>query len=101
MPQSLSTSPRPDAGLSALYAEFQAESAAALGRSGREVERTLAALSAVEASDPAREGLVRSAAEAVWRYFVQREACGVLDHEQAVADYAIPREVLARVGAKA
>jgi hypothetical protein len=32
---------------------------------------------------------------------VQREACGLIDHTRAIADYRIPREVLAKVGARA
>jgi hypothetical protein len=100
MPQTLSSSLRPDSGLSALTAEIQGESAAALGRSGREVERALAVLAAAGADAPGRPALLQAAADAVWSYFIQREACGVLNHDQAVVDYAIPREVLARVGAR-
>jgi hypothetical protein len=98
MPQTLSTSPRLETGVSVLEAELQAERAAALGRLGRELENALAALSAVSLDDSARGAAVKAAADAVWRYFVQREACGMLDHDHPIAQYAIPQEVLARVG---
>src|SRR5215469_16580016 len=98
MPQNLSTSPRPETGVSVLEAELQAERAAALGRLGKDLENSLAALSAVGMDDPARVAAVQAAADAVWRYFVQREACGMLNHDHPITQYAIPQEVLARVG---
>jgi hypothetical protein len=97
-PQFLSTSPRFETGLSVLEAEVASERAVALGRLGREVQSSLARLAAAAPGD-ARAPLVRAAAQTVWSYFVQREACGLLDHTAVVADYAIPPEVLARVGA--
>ena len=97
-PQTLSTSPRFETGVSVLEAELAGERATALGRLGREVQAALAALETgrLDADRPAR---VRAAAQAVWGYFVQRETCGLLDHAAVIADYAIPSEVLARVGA--
>jgi hypothetical protein len=73
------------------------ERAAALGRLGRDVEAALAALAGTQGPDRTAE--IMRAADAVWRYFVQREACGLVDHAWAIADYRIPREVLAKVGA--
>jgi hypothetical protein len=99
MPQNLSTSALFETGVSVLEAELQAERAAALGRLGRTLEKSLTALSAADTEDPARADLVKAAADAVWRYFVQREACGMLSHDHPIAQYAIPAEVLARVGA--
>ena len=98
MPQSLSTSPRFETGLGVIEAELAAERAIALGRLGRAVQ---AAVAALDASPPGadRPALVRVAAGAVWSYLVQREACGLLDHTAVLADYAVPPEVLARVGA--
>jgi len=96
MPQTLSTSPRSDTGFSVLQAELLAEQAAALGRTGRDLEATLMAL----ARAPDDEAMIRSAAHAVWAFFVQREACGLYDHELPIAHYAIPKTVLARVGAR-
>ena len=55
MPQNLSTSPRFDTGLSVLEAELLGERAAVLGRLGREVETTLAALAAADSGDASGE----------------------------------------------
>jgi hypothetical protein len=81
--------------------EVAGEKAAALGHSGHRMERALAALR--ENDDPPqseeRERLLDEAAERVWAYLVQRELCGLRDHRSAVADYAIPPEVMNRVGA--
>lgn len=86
-----------------LEAELFAEKAGALGRTGREVEKALARLRAhddgrVQAVD--RAALVRAAAEAVWAYWVQREACGLFDHRQVIREHRIPPEVLNRLGAR-
>jgi hypothetical protein len=99
-PQKPATETRFETGQSALDRELKAESAANLGRTGREIEVALAALadcSPLIAQEP-RKHLVKIAARAVWRYFVQREAMGLVNHNQAIAHYAIPPEVLARVG---
>lgn len=99
MPQNLFASSRPEAGAIALTVELQAERAFALGRAGRELEAALEALSTAGTADPARAQRVKAAADAAWRYFVQREACGLIDQDRPIEDYAIPGEVLARVGA--
>ena len=99
LPQNLSTSARFETGASALEAELQAERAVSLGRAGRAVERALAALQALPPDDPQTDAHLQDAADAVWRYFAQREACGMIDHDKVITDYAIPKAVLARVGA--
>ena len=101
MPQSLSTRLRVDSGQNLLERELLGETALNLGRIGRSVETALAALAASPSprGSAERERLTRAAAQAVWCYFVQRECCGLNDHRAAIADYKIPREVLARVGA--
>lgn len=85
----------------ALEAEVLAEKAAALGRSGKQMEQALAALGASLApkGSEERERLVDAAAERVWGFLVQRELCGLSDRERVIADYAIPAEVLNRGGA--
>jgi hypothetical protein len=98
-PQDHAAALRVESGASVLDAELMAERASSLGRSGREVERALAGLEAAAPGSPARPGLLRAAAAAVWSYFVQREACGLVDHTQAVELYRIPGAVLARLGA--
>jgi len=44
--------------------------------------------------------LLKKTAEAVYAWFIQRELCGMRRHDSLIRDYAIPREVLARLGAK-
>jgi type II secretory pathway component PulJ len=100
MPQNLSTSLRGETGFSILQAELLAEQAAALGRLGRDLERALAALAETGADASDEDILIRSAAHAAWAFFVQREACGLHDHDLPIAHYAIPPKVLARVGAR-
>lgn len=80
--------------------EIAAEKASALGRSGHKVERTLAALKAFEGTKEERRALLRDAAEAVYAYFIQRELCGMRRHQDVIREYAIPNEVLVRLGAK-
>ena len=100
MPQSLSSLPS-NAALTVLDIEVAAEKALNLGRMAKAVQASLAALAALPADAPteARSALVQTASAAVWRFFVQREMCGALDHNEAIALYAIPPEVLAQVGA--
>ena len=99
LPQNLSSGIGPDAGISAFESEVLAEKAAALGRAGRKLEHCLAALRSNE--DPARrESLLFEAAEAAYSYIIQRELCGLADHRAIIQDYQIPREVMARVGAR-
>lgn len=85
----------------ALEYELRAAQAAALGRAGREVWCALETLRAAStATDAQQTKLLYAAARAVWRYFVQREACGFVNHDVAIGEYAIPQRVLARVGAR-
>jgi hypothetical protein len=99
MPQNLSNTVRIETGEQVLMAEIAAEQASALGRTGRAVEEILQRL-----KDPtdasSRDALVLEAAETVWNYFVQREVMGFVNHDQPIAHYSIPGEVLARVGEK-
>jgi hypothetical protein len=83
--------------LNVLDAEVMAEKAAALAHSGRKLERALDLLRA--AADADRPELVVAAAKATHAYFIQRELMGFNRHAEVIERYAIPREVLARVGA--
>jgi hypothetical protein len=88
--------------------EFRQERAAALGRLGRALEGSLAALarfdeeysqaSAAECRQ-LRASLVADASRALWHFVVQREACGLRDLRYVLRDYRVPREVAARMGA--
>ena len=89
----------PPQGLVALDYELAQEQASALGRAGRRVAETLAALAAAETNTAEREALLGEAAAAVWAYFVQREMIGFRRHDDAVRVYGIPQGVLARLGA--
>ena len=87
MPRNLSTSARFETGPSALEAEIAQERALALGRAGREVETALGRLKDIDPNAPERARFVAAAADAAWSFFVQREACGLFDHAQAIADW--------------
>jgi hypothetical protein len=92
----------PDAVLTVLQDEMVAEQASSLGHHGRKMEASLAALRAFDATTgdaEARLQLLRRAAHDVWAFFVQREICGLRDQKQIIKDYAIPGEVLVRLGA--
>ena len=89
----------PPQGMVALDYEIAGEQASALGRAGRRVEETLAALQAPAQNASDRDMLLREAAAAVWAYFVQREMIGFRRHDDAIRIYGIPGEVLARLGA--
>jgi hypothetical protein len=88
--------------------EIAQEQASALGRLGRALEAALMALADHERSiqaelgaaiAPKRSQLVQDASEALWRYIVQREACGLRDPKPVIRDYRVPAEVFNRMGA--
>jgi hypothetical protein len=87
--------------------EIAQETASALGRQGRALENALAALAAFDAApDPqvssdrrARADLVATAAQALWEFVVQREACGLRDAAVVVRMYRVPAEVRDQMGA--
>jgi hypothetical protein len=89
-----------DGSFDALGYEILAEKAAALGRAGQHVELCLARLRDHRAEDGERTPLVKQAAEAVYAYFIQREICGFRRHDEIIREFAIPREVLAKLGAR-
>lgn len=82
--------------------EILAEKATALGHHGRLAEKAVAALHAFDAAPQPgveRLTLVKAAAREVWKYFIQRELCGLRDQREVIRDYRIPPEVLMRLGA--
>lgn len=81
----------------ALNVEVLEEKAASLGRAGRRVEETLAALRNGHEAD--RENARRAAAEAVYAYLIQRELCGLRDREAVIRTYNVPADVIAILGA--
>jgi hypothetical protein len=81
--------------------EIAQEQASALGRAGRALEAALAALSDYEATPVAgrtRTELIQAASDALWRFLVQRECCGLRDARQVIRDYRVPADVQNRVG---
>jgi len=87
------------AGLNPLDHEIAAEKAASLGKAGERVQKSLLMLREAAADDGERGALLKAAADAVYAYFIQRELCGLRRHADAIRDYSIPPEVLARLGA--
>lgn len=85
--------------LNVLDYELLAEKAAALGRASERVGTALAQLSAYSGEPQQRRVLLKAAADAVYAYFIQRELCGLRRHDDAIREFAIPREVLVRLGA--
>jgi hypothetical protein len=89
--------------------EFRQERAAALGRLGRALEGSLAALARFDADHSQgrstaecrqlRASLVAEASRALWHFVVQREACGLRDLRYVLRDYRVPHEIAARMGA--
>lgn len=98
LPQNLGAHLGSLTGPSPLEREIMAERAASLGRAGRLVQQRLDRLSLLAPDDAERPTLVQSAADAVHSYFVQRELCGLVNHDRPIEDYAIPSAVLARLG---
>jgi hypothetical protein len=98
MPESLLRRLGPDASEAGLRHEIMEEQAAALGRMGRKAEAALATLRDHEGDGRAQ--VLKAAADAVWCFLVQREVMGLRDRAAIVAQYDIPREVMARLGAR-
>jgi hypothetical protein len=86
-----------------LQQEIAQEKASTLGRLTREFETALAAFQAFEAA-PAqdaiaqREHLLDKAAEALFWFVVQREACGLRNTEAVLRDYKVPAALRLRMG---
>jgi plasmid stabilization system protein ParE len=86
----------------ALDYEIAQEQAAALGRAGRALETSLGALAEHDRNgrkaDETRQTLVAAAGDALWRFLIQRECCGLRDPRAVMRDYRIPQEVQNRMG---
>jgi hypothetical protein len=100
MPVNWQASASPEASLDLLGHEILAEKAAALGRAAQKAEESLARLRESQADPDQRVMLVKQAADAIYAYFIQRELCGFRKHDAVIRDYQIPKQVLARLGAK-
>lgn len=89
---------KPDTPLDALDYEIAGEKASSLGRAGRRLEHALALLS--ETDEAGRAAARAEAADALWRYLVQREAMGLRDQRTVLREYRVPAEVEALMGAQ-
>jgi hypothetical protein len=89
-------------GYATLEYEIAEERASALGRLGRRLDAALAALATcprtANSNRKIRDGLVEQAGYALWLLAVQREACGLNNLAHVVQVYAVPNEVVARMG---
>ena len=91
-----------------LKQEVAEEKAGALGRCGRLLEHALERYRSYdrgearrqEAADAKRERLLWDLVERVEALVVQREACGLRDSRHVLHFYDVPREAIARVGAR-
>lgn len=99
LPQNLASGLSVETGASVLDYEIAGEKAAALGRAGEQVEKTLKALRALDKNDVTRPAALQAATEAVYGYFIQRELSGFAKHDGPIKHYGIPGEILARLGA--
>jgi hypothetical protein len=98
-PRSLARRLGAETGDAILRYELLEEQAQSLGRAGRKVEAALAALRDHPGGDD-RAAVLKAATDAVWSFLVQREVMGLRDRAVVVAQYGIPREVMARLGAR-
>lgn len=83
--------------------EIAEEKAESLGHTGRRLEHAVEQLREHDRARGAaaiRERLLWNLAERVQALIVQREACGLRDSRYVLEFYAVPREAMARVGAK-
>ncbi len=97
---SASANSRLQTGVQVLDYELAEEMATSLGSAGRNAEEAIAALEGLPETGAHREKLLKSAADAVYAYFIQRELCGLKRHDDVIRDMGIPRMVLARLGAR-
>ena len=80
--------------------EVAEEKAGALGRCARLLEHALQRFRGHARADLNRERLLWDLVERVEAFVIQREACGLRDSRHALKFYGVPREAIARVGAR-
>jgi hypothetical protein len=95
-----------DGFVEAFQHEVAQEKAEVLGRTGMRLERAVEQLRAHDRgrsgsrATAQRERLLWDLAERVEAFVVQREACGLRDTRYLLEFYDVPREVMARIGAR-
>lgn len=80
--------------------EVAEEKAGALGRCARLLEHALQRFRSYDRTDLKRERLLWDLVERVDAFVIQREACGLRDSRHALKFYGVPREAIARMGAR-
>lgn len=79
------------------------ENASSLGITGERLQRALDELRAWEGehgSGGAEHAVLeKTAADRLYAYIVQREACGLYLHDGVLAAYDVPKRLIARMGA--
>ncbi len=79
--------------------ELAGEKADALARAGRKAEEALEMLAGARGVDSTPiEALRHAAADAVFCLMIQRELCGLRNQGDMIRRYAIPADVMSRVG---
>lgn len=83
-----------------VQAEIAQEKAASLARVSTRLQAALARLEDHDAGRAPgdRPALLAEAAESLWFYVVQREACGMRDIQAVLRDFRVPREVYFHMG---
>jgi hypothetical protein len=85
-----------------LQYEILQEKAQSLGLAARQIQNLLEALKRHDQDNPGdvprREELLADVAERAYFFKIQRELCGFRDWDDVVEFYAIPPEVLKRMG---
>src|SRR6188768_2793943 len=96
-------------GTEAIDHEIAQEKAESLGLAGQRLEAALRELrdydasttSQPDATGAARNRLVARAADRLLAVIIQRESHGLRDPDYVVKFYSVPREIVARLGARA
>jgi len=84
--------------------EVMQERADSLAAQGRKLAADLEALRTLDATNSAsknpalRRELVATAGATLWRFVIQREACGLRDTERMMREYRVPPDVRLRMG---
>jgi len=86
-------------GADVLETELLQEKAFSLGLAEKTMIASLTELKEFSGSDVARSNLVKTCAEHVQAYFIQRELLGFHTHDHPIEHYDIPKEILSKVGA--
>jgi hypothetical protein len=83
----------PEGGQAVLEHEIMAERATSLNAAEAKVAKTMTALHAEKTPET-----LTDARQAVWAYFVQRELIGFKRHQDVIAAFGIPKDVLNGLG---